>query len=210
MNLPDRLDLNQALPPWIRSLLSLGMTISAAVLYAGILGIAILRTWREPNPEFSSTMVRAANVLSGLVGGVVASGFSQSRRQMPIQVKAQAPDDPAQEIAWTVYRPISLLKRNFLGLGRLLGMPIFPLGLELASDEEGSVPEETVREPLGNKVVMGVALFYFLIYFAVGVAAFALTVLRPSAPEIISNAGWVWLGTLATAGYAFFALDQQG
>ncbi|MBC7315767.1 MAG: hypothetical protein H5T70_05030, partial [Chloroflexi bacterium] len=63
--------------------------------------------------------------------------------------------------------------------------------------------------PAGNKLVMWIALLYFVIYFVVGVAAFALTLLRPSVPEIISNAGWVWLGTVATAGYSFFALDSQ-
>ncbi len=211
MNFPDRLDLSQALPPWLRSLLSLGLTISAAVLYAGVLGIAIVRTWQEPDPAFSSTMVRAASVLSGLVGGVVAAGFSQSRRQVPIQVKAQAPDDPSQEVTWTTYRPVSLFKRNFLGLGRTLGMPVFSLGLQFSSDDEEPAlpPEEAIREPAANKLVMGVALLYFVIYFVVGVAAFALTLLRPTVPEIISNAGWVWLGTVATAGYSFFALDSQ-
>jgi hypothetical protein len=27
-------------------------------------------------------------------------------------------------------------------------------------------------------------------------------------PEMITNAGWVWLGTVLSAGYAFFALGS--
>lgn len=203
------LDLSQALPLWLRELLALGLTISAAVLYAAILGIAILRTVQQGDPEFSSNMVRAASVLSGLVGAVVATGFAQSRREMPVRVAAQAPDDPGRDVLWTTGRPVSLLKRNLLGLGRTLGLPVLPMQARFSThDEEADLTEEPTQ-PQGNKVVMWVALLYFVVYFVAGVASFGLAMWRPQVPEIISNAGWVWLGTVASAGYSFFALDAH-
>jgi hypothetical protein len=208
-HLGQPIDIGQALPVWLRELLALGLTISAAALYAAILGIAILRTVQQGDPEFSSSMVRAASVLSGLVGAVVATGFAQSRREMPIRVAAESPDDPSQEIVWTTGRPVSLLKRNLLGLGQTLGLPVLPIQARFAThDEEADLTEEPA-EPQSNKAVMWIALLYFVVYFAVGVASFGLAMWRPVVPDIVSNAGWVWLGTVASAGYSFFALDAR-
>lgn len=203
------LDLSQALPPWLRELLGLGLTISAAVLYAAILGIAILRTVQQGDPQFSTSMVRAASVLSGLVGAVVSTGFAQSRKEMPVRVAAQSPDDPTQEVVWSTSRPVSLLRRNLLGLGRTLGLPVLPMRARFAThDEEADLTEEPTQ-PQSNQVVMWIALLYFAVYFVVGVASFGLAMVRPEVPEIISNAGWVWLGTVASSGYSFFALDAR-
>ena len=203
------LDLSQALPVWLRELLALGLTISAAALYAAILGIAILRTVQQGHPEFSASMVRAASVLSGLVGAVVATGFAQSRQEMPVRVAAQSPDDPGQDVVWITGRPVSLLRRNLLGLGHTLGLPVLPMQARFSTyDEEANLAEEPTQ-PQSNKVVMWIALLYFVVYFVVGVSSFGLAMWRPEVPEIISNAGWVWLGTVASAGYSFFALDAR-
>ncbi len=199
-----------ALPAWLRELLSLGLTISAAALYAGVLGIAILRTMREGDPQFSSSMVRAASVLSGLVGAVVATGFSRSRPEVPVRVAAAAPDDPTREIVWATRRHVPLVKRNLLGLAEALGLPIQPLVGRFATYDVEANPPTEIQEPSGNKVAMWIALLYFIVYFAVGIGSFVLTMWRVAAPEIISNAGWVWLGTVASAGYSFFAMENRG
>jgi hypothetical protein len=199
----------EALPVWIKELLSLGLTISAALLYAAVLGLALWRTFHETAPEFSATMVRTASVLSGLVGTVVAAGFSRSKRQVSVHVTAQAPNDPGRDVTWTTVRRVPLIKRNLLGLAGVLGLPVLPLESRLLPMDEDSQPPLEVTEPAANKWATRIAVLYFVVYFAVGVCAFGLSLLRREVPEIIANAGWVWLGTLATAGYSFFAVDSR-
>ncbi|NLX43583.1 MAG: hypothetical protein GXY79_08925 [Chloroflexi bacterium] len=65
------------IPAWMRQLVSVVATASAAILYAIVLGIAVYRTFTEGQPQFSETMTRAAAALSGLVGSVVTAGFAR-------------------------------------------------------------------------------------------------------------------------------------
>lgn len=195
-------------PPWLRQLFGVVMTASAALLYAAVIGTAIIRTLQEGNPTFSSTMTRAASVLSGLVGAVVATGFSRSGRGITIQIAG-----PRREL---LRSPIHWIKRNFFGLAETLGLPLMPEIIlwtdpdpESPTEPEKRSPWYEIDEPLMNKVSLGIAILYFLVYFITGIGAFGLAILRPEVPELISNAAWVWIGSLASSGYAFFALNSD-
>ena len=63
----------QFFPEQIKRIASLAFTVLAAILYAGVLGAAIVRTLSGADAAFSSNMVRAVGLLSGLVGSVVGA-----------------------------------------------------------------------------------------------------------------------------------------
>ncbi len=205
----DRLAGVASAPDWLRQFISIIMTTSAALLYAIVLGVAIVRTLQEGDPLFSVTMSRAAGVLSGLVGAVVAAGFSQSGTGVSVQVAG-----PRRDL---IQAPIHWVKRNFFGLAYTLGLPLLP-EIVLWTDpiEEPGLDEPThdtpwyeLDEPMMNKISLGISILYFVIYFATGLGAFALSIARPEVPELISNAAWVWLGSLISSGYSFFALNSE-
>ncbi len=205
----NRLATTPTAPAWLRQFVSIIMTASAALLYAIVLGIAIVRTFQEGNPEFSITMSRAAGVLSGLVGAVVAAGFSRSGRGVSVQAAG-----PRRDL---IQAPIHWVKRNFFGLAETLGLPLLPEIVLWTDPDDAETPEEPspsapwyeLDEPLVNKISLGVSVLYFGIYFVAGLGAFGLSVARTSVPELISNAAWVWLGSLVSSGYSFFALNSD-
>ncbi len=196
-------------PPWLQQFVSAIMTASAALLYGMVLGVAIFRTIQEVDPIFSVTMSRAAGILSGLVGTVVAAGFSRSGRGIALQVAG-----PTKVVVRT---PIHWIKRNFFGLADTLGLPLVPeivLWTDLGEPEEPGYPmpeepEYEIDEPTVNKVSLGIAVLYFGVYFFAGLGAFGLSVIRPAVPELISNAAWVWIGSLVSSGYTFFAINSD-
>ncbi len=226
----ERLFSVQPAPPWMRQLVSVVMTISAALLYAVVLWVAIYRTFSEGDPVFSLMMSRAAGVLGGLVGAVVAAGFSHSGRGISIHVAG-----PRRHL---VRHPIHWVKCNFFGLAKALGLPLLP-EIVFFTDHPGAIPPDAERpgeddpmqpapleppldepepdgrwfeidEPTLNKVSLGISVLYFAIYFLTGFGAFGLAVARANVPDLISNAAWVWLGSLVSSGYSFFALNADG
>jgi len=187
------------IPDWLRSALSLLLTLAAAALYAYILGLAELRTYVEGAPVFDENMVHAAGLLSGLVGAVVAAGFAQGRAPSANPASPAHATGGVVRTGWVRIQQPSLAKVKFLGLARVLGFRAGPR-LSMRTAE----PAPSARTTL----VMIVGVLYFLVYLLVGAAALALTITRPVVPELIANAGWVWLGTVLSAGYTFFALGS--
>jgi len=192
-------------PEWLRSGLSLILTVAAAGLYAYILGMAEIRTYLEGAPVFEDNLVRAAGLLSGLVGAVVSAGFAQGRPNPATPVRALHAMGGIARTRWVSLKRPPRAKEKFLGLGRLLGLRTERR--TFAKAEEGAAPEELA--PSGRvTTTMVVGILYFVVYFVIGAAALLLTVTRPAVPELVTNAGWVWLGTVLSAGYAFFALGS--
>lgn len=189
---PETIDI----PDHIKRLVSLSFTLLAILLYGAILGGAIVKTLMSSDASFTEGAVRATQILAGLVGTVVTAGFARAR-QSNISVK------PLQQ-------PSSLLpgwyiQSKFLGLAETLGLNITGL---TRNQQVEPLEDEPARKVKINTATW-VAGVYFVIYFLVGAAAFAITVLRAEVPQIITNNAWVWLGTLISNSYAFFALHEE-
>jgi hypothetical protein len=196
-------------PSWLRQLAASVMTASAAVLYAIVLGIAIVRTLSEGDPAFSDTMVRAAAALSGLVGSVVTTGFARSGTGVTVQIAGIRRE--------SIGSPISWVKRNFFGLANTLGLPLLP-ELVLWTEPDPSMPVDDpardspsfeVDEPAVNRASLIVSVLYFAVFFVVGLTSFVTSLVQPEVPELLSNAAWVWLGCVISAAYSFFALNSE-
>ena len=99
-----------------------------------------------------------------------------------------------------------LLEGKMLGLARTVGLPVVSASLASLAADAGGAPAKTARS---NKLAMWLAIIYFVVYFIAGLGAFGLTVIRESVPDMVSNAGWVWLGTMVSAGYAFFGVNPD-
>lgn len=194
------------LPERLRMAVSLGLTSLAAMLYAVILGSAIVRTYLEPNPEFPEAMMRAASLLSGLVGSVVTAGFAQGRRPASVPITTEHLLGPGRaRTAWSSLQPPSLARCKFLGLATFIGARMgHPSPWATTGDE---APELEPGQPWS--AALWVALFYFAVYFVIGAAAFVVTLMRPGTPEFLQNSAWVWLGTLGSSAYSFFGLNTQ-
>ena len=54
-----------------------------------------------------------------------------------------------------------------------------------------------------------IALLYCIIYFIIGIVAFAITILKPTVPGLVANSGWVWLGMAITSTYSFLGLNLR-
>ncbi|HHX65551.1 MAG TPA: hypothetical protein GX702_11745, partial [Chloroflexi bacterium] len=196
------------IPAHIQGMFSLLMTLVAAALYVMVLGGAIVRTVLENQPYFSENMVRAAGLLSGLVGAVVTAGFARSGQpgMGPISVRRRNSSRS--------FRARSLVRRKLLSLAETLGLPVPTTTTRTRDDlqpepDEPTLPpqpipdEEEADTPRDASAPMWVALLYFAVYFIVGASAFVVSIWRQDVPDIISNAGWVWLGTIISSAYAF-------
>ena len=188
-----------AIPEALRRLVSLAVTIAAAILYALVLGSAVVRTILAGDPSFSAGAVRAASLLSGLVGSVVSAGFAGSGKgNMAPMEGTHTASNP---------RKPSLAKRNLHSLARTLGF--LPLS--------ATPPGATSRDPADGSpdlsqeasLAVWIALLYFAVYFIVGAGCIVLVIIRDTVPDLIGNAAWVCMGTILSSAYAFFALDAE-
>ncbi len=198
-------------PAWLQRILSLSLTILAAILYVAVLGGAVVRVAIEVAPVFSSGLERASGLLSGLVGAVVAAGFAHSKRPSSVIVHLQHPLGGRTPTAWSTLAPPSLLKAKMTSLARTLGLlPLrAPIPRNTPDESEPSTPQAPeVPEPA--PAALWVAALYFGVYFLVGLGALIVTLVKPSVPEFIENAAWVWLGTVISSAYTFFGIDSQG
>lgn len=189
----------ELVPDQIRRVLTLALTIIAALLYALVLGGAVVKTFVEGEPTFTENTVRAAGLLSGLVGSVVTAGFARSRRPALVRMTTDHPLGGRAVTAWSSLRPPSLIRRNLSSLASTLGLVSSP-SAALPDDEEPEIAQSITP-------TVWIALLYFVVYFLVGLGAFMLTIWRPVVPDIISNSSWVWLGTIISSSYSFFGLD---
>ncbi len=192
----------QIIPAWMQQMLSLVLTLAAALLYLGILGYAIVRSFIEPEPVFTAGAMRAAQLLSGLVGSVVTAGFARGKGS---SVSAMGAVGSTSALAVRArLKPISRTRRKFIGLGELVGFRALPSAPRKSMPEEGEGEQE--ETPQVSSLSLWVGLIYFGAYFLVGIGAFALILIKSDVPEFIGNAAWVWLGTLVAAGDSFFSL----
>ena len=192
---------NYVIPDHIKGMLTLVMAIVTAVLYAIILGGAAIRTLLEADPVFSDNAVRAASLLSGLVGSIVTAGFASSRPAEPEDPDDDMPivENPAVMVS---RQNPGRLRRNLAGLARVIGLPS-PWGVQARAAAADGGPI-TVGGLTGT---VWVALLYFAVYSVVGLASLLLSAFLPAVPDLVSSSAWVWLGTIVTSSYSFFGLD---
>jgi hypothetical protein len=203
------------IPEWIKPALALVLTASAALLYALILGTAIMRTAIEPHPVFSPGALRAAELLGGLVGSVVAAGFARGKQPAPMHPVAVLPGSWVTHVTRSAVRVRALARNKLLSLGEIMGLeratpPLRDLD-ELAPAEPAPAPAPapTPSPKPSNPAAVAVGLLYLVVYVLIGAAALIVTISKATVPEIVSNSAWVWLGTVASATYSFFALGGQ-
>ncbi|MHB9032201.1 MAG: hypothetical protein ACYC6L_04030 [Anaerolineae bacterium] len=182
-------------PENVKRLVSFSLTILAVLLYGAILGGAIIRSLSDSSAEFTAGALRATQILSGLVGTVVSAGFARAKRSNLTIISQNAR-------GWL---PHWYVQSKLLGLADTIGLNLSGL---TASSDMLLLEDEPVRAAKINTATW-VAALYSVIYFIIGAAALVITVLRPTVPEIISNNAWVWLGTLISSSYAFFALGES-
>jgi hypothetical protein len=181
-------------PDHIKRFISLFFTLLAALLYGAILGGAVVKSLFSSTAVFSEGALRATQILSGLVGTVVTAGFARGKSS---NLSPSSPLKTWSPSSWH-------LQGKLLGLADTLGLNIGGLtGSHIAPEED-----EPVRAAKVNTATW-VAGVYFVIYFLVGAGAFLITILRAQVPELISNSAWVWLGTLISSSYSFFALGND-
>jgi hypothetical protein len=206
----DEFSKNELVPAWVREVVTVGLAVSAIVLYGGILAAALYRTFTSNPPLITYGMERAAAVLGGLIGTVVTAGFARGRRTVAVQARGLRPVGAKPPSLWSRLGADTLLEGKMLGLARTVGLPVVSASLaSLAADAGGAssgAPAETERS---NKLAMWLAIVYFVVYLIAGLGAFGLTVIRETVPDMVSNAGWVWLGTMVSAGYAFFGVNPD-
>ena len=144
-----------------------------------------------------------ASLLSGLVGSVVAAGFARTPPSAaPIIFHPHRWGVTAQG---GTLKPPSRFRSKFLGVAAMVGIRV-QVGATTLSGRAG--PATRRRRP-GRPRALWVGLLYFGVYFLVGVGAFVLSVTRPVVPDLVSNAAWVWLGTVVTSAYTYFGMDVR-
>jgi len=210
----DEFSKNELVPTWVKELVTVGLAVSAIVLYGGILAAALYRTVASDPPFITYGMERAAAMLGGLIGTVVTAGFAQGRRTASVQARGLRPVGARPPSLWERLDAGSLVQGKMLGLARTVGLPVISISLaSLAADQAGApvgaptgAPASTTQS---NKLSMWMAIVYFVVYFVVGLGALGLTLVWETVPDMIANTGWVWLGTMISAGYAFFGVNSD-
>ncbi|MEN6479611.1 MAG: hypothetical protein ABFD20_08240 [Anaerolineales bacterium] len=204
----EDLNENELVPGWVRQLVMVSLAVMVILLYGGILGVAMHRTVHSAMPQITDGMEKAVAILSGLVGTVVTAGFASSKRATTVQTRGLRPVGAEPPSFWERHNLRQLTASKMMGLARTVGLPAVTTTVRMhAADEDLVDADAMARGRRSNRLAMWLAIVYFLVYFLVGLGAFGLTVLRESVPAIVSNAAWVWLGTLVSAGYAFFGID---
>ena len=202
------------LPDGLRRILSFALTVLAALLYAVVLGSAVVRAWLDPDATFTEGTVRTASLLSGLVGSVVSSGFARGSRPSAASVSIAHPLGGRARTGWQTLRRPSLVRCKLLGLAGILGLRATALtNAPAAQQPPVEAPDADTPADLepGRRLTpsLWVALLYFGLYFVIGAGAFVLNLMQPATPEFLGNAAWVWLGTVLSSGYSFFALGTN-
>lgn len=201
---------NELVPGWVKEVVTVGLAITAIVLYGGVLVVAVYRTVSSDQPLITFGMERAAAMLGGLIGTIVTAGFARGRRPVTVQARGLRPVGARRPSFWQRLDAPALLQSKMLGLARTVGLPAASGAMAtLAADADGGVSAIDARQARHTRLAMWMAIVYFVVYFVVGLGAFGLTLLRESVPDMVANAGWVWLGTLVSAGYAFFGVDPD-
>ncbi len=127
-----------------------------------------------------------------------------------VQARGLRPVGTKPPSLWSRLGADTLLEGKMLGLARTVGLPVVSASLaSLAADAGGAPSGAPVETERSNKLAMWLAIIYFVVYFIAGLGAFGLTVIRDTVPDMVSNAGWVWLGTMVSAGYAFFGVNPD-
>lgn len=195
------------LPEWLQRISGAIVTVLAAILYAIVLGSAIVRTAVEGEPAFSEPTLRMASLLSGLVGSVVAAGFARGRRPSAAPIIAHHPiGGGVTRTGWYTLKPPSRFRSKFLGVAAMVGIRVQVGATTLSDVPDPADPPPAAQAPT---YALWVGLLYFGVYFLVGVGAFVLSVTRPVVPDLVSNAAWVWLGTVVTSAYTYFGMDVR-
>jgi hypothetical protein len=88
------------MPDRAKTILSVGLAIVALIGFLLAFGYSILYAWTGPLPPAQDALVSqarfifVANLLAGLIGGVVATGFGQQLPSPPDNPPANPPDNP--------------------------------------------------------------------------------------------------------------------
>jgi len=158
-----------------------GLLVFAALLgFAVMLGRAIYLTFTLAQaPTFSDTYSYVANVLGGLVGGIVAIGFGQSPPPMPA-------DGP------------NIIARNAAGVGSLITADTSPAG------RQPQPAPSAVRAPSNMRSQEIIGLIYAIVYILLGIAAIVAWVSDEYPPDLVSNLATVSIGLFVPIVAAFF------
>jgi hypothetical protein len=195
----------QTIPEPLRRVVTLLLTVVAALLYAGILGYAVASSALGQQVVLTEGAVKAARVLGGLVGAVVSAGFAGSWRLSTVPLSAEHPVGGRTATAWFSLGPASRFRSKLASLARTLGFaarPPIPLRAEPGAGGEPTTPET-------SRVAVAMALLYAGVYFLVGIAAFVLVLVKSEVPEVVDGSAWVWLGTVMASAYTYFGMDAQ-
>ena len=198
----------ELLPQRLRRILSLMLTVMAILVYAVVMGIAVYRTLTEPDPEFTQAWTRLVAGLSGLVGAVVTAGFSRGSQSTTSVVALQNPSKhKSLDVGWRALRSPSRARCKMLGLASFLGVRVaLPVAVV------GALDEDEVAEPdddTSSTSAVWLAVLYFCVYFITGAASLVTVLLTDNAPAFLSDAAWVWLGTVASSAYSYFSIDSS-
>lgn len=186
-------------------IVTLVLTVLAAVLYAVILGIAVVKSAMGQDVVFTDGAIKAARVLGGLVGSVVSAGFAGSWRFSSVQLSTQHPMGGRAVTAWSSLKPSSRFKSKLASLARALGF-LSRRSVPVRTTPESS-EEPTESESSTTATVM--AVLYVGVYLLVGMAAFVLVLVKAEVPEVVDSSAWVWLGTVIASAYTYFGIDSQ-
>jgi hypothetical protein len=194
-------------PEPLRRVLVFVLTITAVVLYAVVLGIAIVATIRSDGAtalSLNQGMVNTAKALSALVGAVVAAGFGRSDAPSTVQLDADHAMGGRVATSWHSLKPPSLFERNMRSLGELIG-------IRMVRDRSSNTRDDSevpVTSPqTGLSLSAWVGLTYFVVYVLVGAAALIVSLYRPVVPDLISTTGSVFVGTMVASAYTFFSIN---
>jgi hypothetical protein len=204
----DNTPIPRVIPDLLQQVLVQVLTLAAALLYLGILGYAIVKGFMGSDLAFTEGAMRAAQLLSGLVGSVVTAGFARARLPTgAVNIPREINGRPAAGQR----RPLSSSRTRlkFVGLGEAIGFRVQASLPDRSPAGEGEEPGPQPA-PQVSPLSLWVGLIYFGVYFLVGMGAFALILIRSEVPEFLTNSAWVWLGTLIAAGYSFFSLSGSG
>ncbi len=201
----DQTSQTVSVPESIQRLATEIFTVLAAVLYALILGTAIVQSLLGQEATLTDGAIKAARMLGGLVGAVVSAGFAGSWRASTTPLSTQHAIGGLTTSSWASLRPTSRRRSKLTSLARALGFLPRLTSHVRAAPGGGEEP----GEPESPGVALGMALLYVIVYFAVGIAAFALVLIKADVPELVESSAWTWLGSVMASVYTYFGMDVQ-